>query len=222
VREARRERSRQEVRAILRDLQRIASETGEASEVVAPEPREARESVRPGGGRASVFAALAHPAVAGGVALAVLALLILAAVPFWRTPAKLPGLPVAESAAPAPNADMKDGNPAVPEPSRAAPEALPPLPSGDVLKDARRLMAEGQVLTAREALLKAADPPSADVALAIARSYDPTFLRSVPAPDAEADVTEAERWYRRWREIAVKDGVVMDEERLQRILRAMR
>jgi hypothetical protein len=62
---------------------------------------------------------------------------------------------------------------------------------------------------------------SPEVALALARSYDPNYLRLIPDADAAADPKEAERWYRAWRDIAASKGLVLEEDRLERIINAM-
>ena len=43
-----------------------------------------------------------------------------------------------------------------------------------------------------------------------------------PNPNAPADAEEAERWYRHWTTLAGKDGLVLDQDRLERIIRSMR
>jgi hypothetical protein len=83
------------------------------------------------------------------------------------------------------------------------------------------LMAAGQVQAARSALLRATPDDSPDVAFALALSYDPNYLATIPAPDAGPDVTEAKRWYRTWYDIAVKQGLVSDRVPLDRIIRSM-
>ena len=93
-----------------------------------------------------------------------------------------------------------------------------------ILDQAERLMASGDILSAREKLRKSAQTrdSSPEIALALARSYDPNFLRSVAHPNADPDVKQAEFWYRRWHEIAIKEGLVSDAVPLERILRSMR
>ncbi len=94
--------------------------------------------------------------------------------------------------------------------------------TGDAVSLGQQLMAEGDIVAARQALRGAAEGQSADAALALARSYDPNFLKSIPRPNAGPDVAEAERWYRKWYELAAKDGLVMDNARLERIISSMR
>jgi hypothetical protein len=86
---------------------------------------------------------------------------------------------------------------------------------------ASELMASGQVRAARDILLRVAKEESADVAWALARSYDPNFLVTVQAADTAPDVAEATRWYRAWFDIAVKQGLVADSVSLDRIIRSM-
>jgi hypothetical protein len=86
---------------------------------------------------------------------------------------------------------------------------------------ASELVASGQVRAARDILLRVAKEESADVAWALARSYDPNFLVTVQAADTAPDVAEATRWYRAWFDIAVKQGLVADSVSLDRIIRSM-
>jgi hypothetical protein len=85
-------------------------------------------------------------------------------------------------------------------------------------------MAKGQVRAARERLLAltAGGSPNADVAWALARSYDPNVLVEVPAADAAPDIEEATRWYRAWYAAAVRQGLVADSVSLERIIGSMR
>jgi hypothetical protein len=87
---------------------------------------------------------------------------------------------------------------------------------------AMRLMNTGRVQAAREQLLGIAAGDSADAAWTLARSYDPNFLATVPTADARADIGEAERWYRVWYAIAVRQGLVADSVSLERIINSMR
>ena len=63
---------------------------------------------------------------------------------------------------------------------------------------------------------------SPDVAWALARSYDPNYLGSIPATDAGPDIEQATRWYRTWYAAAVKQGLVADSVSLERIIGSMR
>jgi hypothetical protein len=91
-----------------------------------------------------------------------------------------------------------------------------------LLQHAQQMMLSGDILGAREVLMKSADSGPPDVALALARSYDPNFLRSVTNPNAAPDIEQAALWYRRWHDAAVESGLVTDTLRLERILRSMR
>lgn len=90
------------------------------------------------------------------------------------------------------------------------------------LRAASALMMSGQVRAARTELLRVAEEGSADVAWALARSYDPNVLGATATADASPDVVEATRWYRTWYGIAVKQGLVADSVSLERIIRSMR
>jgi len=96
-----------------------------------------------------------------------------------------------------------------------------PQPS-QTLQVALGLMHAGQIKAARGELLRIASEGSADVAWSLARSYDPNFLNSLPAADADANIAEATRWYRTWYAIAVRQGLVADSVSLERIIGSMR
>jgi hypothetical protein len=108
-----------------------------------------------------------------------------------------------------------------PVPASAQAQEVQKSQAAAALHVASELMASGQVQAARDVLLRATQGGSADVAWALARSYDPNFLVTVPAADAGPNVTEATRWYRSWYEIAVRQGLVADSVSLDRIIRSM-
>ncbi len=85
-----------------------------------------------------------------------------------------------------------------------------------------QLMDAGQIIAARRLLLRPDVIATQDGAWRLARSYDPNYLASVPSPDASSDKREAEEWYRRWRDIGVRNGMAMDDLRLKRIIDSMR
>jgi hypothetical protein len=99
----------------------------------------------------------------------------------------------------------------------ASDKQVPPATLGEV----RRLLSGGAVAEARALLLRSKPEDQADVALALAQSFDPNYLRILPDPDSPPSKVEAEKWYRTWYELAVKSGLAMDEERLKRIINAM-
>ncbi|MBX2805107.1 MAG: hypothetical protein KTR19_03950 [Hyphomicrobiales bacterium] len=86
--------------------------------------------------------------------------------------------------------------------------------------EAQRLISAGKIDEARRRLIRL-DHKSPEAALALARSYDPNYLRLIPGADAAADPKEAERWYRSWRDIAASKGLALQEDRLNRIINAM-
>jgi hypothetical protein len=129
-----------------------------------------------------------------------------------RQPAPVAALPPLESSAVAPQKPALASAPAQ-EARRSEPTSA--------LQVASDLMASGRVLAARDVLLRVAQEGSADVAWALARSYDPNYLVTIRAADARPDVAEATRWYRGWYDIAVKQGLVADSVSLDRIIRSM-
>jgi hypothetical protein len=116
------------------------------------------------------------------------------------------------------------------ETSRPAPQAgtidvrpsIPPALTNPSIANAHLLMDGGHVVAAREMLSRPDLSASQEGAWLLARSYDPSYLMTIRSPDASADQRQAEQWYRRWRDIAARNGMVMDDQRLQRIIDSMR
>jgi hypothetical protein len=111
-------------------------------------------------------------------------------------------------------------------PEQAAPQItgadLAEGQSIEPLYRAQRLIADGKIVAGRELLLAGPAEQVADAALALARSYDPNSLRLITNADAPANAAEAERWYRRWHELAALQGLALDGPRLDRIIKAMK
>lgn len=91
-----------------------------------------------------------------------------------------------------------------------------------LVAEARRLLNDGNVALARDSLLRAEPERRAEAAFMLAQSYDPNYLHSLPKANSLPDKFEAERWYKKWHELAVQSGLEMDNGRLQRIINAMR
>jgi hypothetical protein len=132
-----------------------------------------------------------------------------------------------QTAAAIPQSDLPQPtaeNPA--NPQAGAPSAVVPRPpldqNADRISYAQHLIDEGKITAGRDLLLDGLAEQKADAALALARSYDPNSVRLIPNADAAPDIEQAERWYRRWHEIAARDGLALDSERLDRIIKAMR
>jgi hypothetical protein len=89
------------------------------------------------------------------------------------------------------------------------------------IDNAHQLMDSGRITAAREILLRPDLAASQEGAWLLARSFDPNYLATVQSPDASADRRQAEEWYRRWRDIAAENGMVMDDLRLKRIINSM-
>ena len=79
------------------------------------------------------------------------------------------------------------------------------------------------MVQARALLLDYVDLRNADVALGLARTYDPTIVGMAGAAGAPlGDIDTAEDWYRTWYELAREAGAISDTVALDRIIRAMR
>lgn len=109
------------------------------------------------------------------------------------------------------------------DPSATAARPLVSVPPNvqAALQTASGFMTAGRIQAARAELLRVAQEGSADVAWALARSYDPNFVATIPVADAGPNVAEATRWYRTWYDIAVKQGLVAESVSLERIIGAM-
>jgi hypothetical protein len=92
---------------------------------------------------------------------------------------------------------------------------------GVLLTEAHRLLSQGDVARARARLLRGGPERRAGVAFALAQTYDPNFLRSLPNANSVPEPSEAERWYRKWYELAGQSGLEMDAGRLQRMINSM-
>jgi hypothetical protein len=190
-----------EVKAVLQRLQRLPAEN--PGERPIADARSAR--------RVSL--------VTGGIIFATAAGILGAAllIGFMQSsPGPQPGSQVGGGAEPSAGSVHQKAGPGRPVVDEAASRAT--------LNDARDLMAKGRVRSARARLqeLVAGGLPQADVAWALARSYDPNFLVTLPAPDADPDVREATRWYREWYAAAVRQGLVADSVSLERIIGSMK
>jgi len=94
-------------------------------------------------------------------------------------------------------------------------------PANPDIAKAHQLMDSGRIVAARQMLLRPDLAASQEGAWLLARSYDPNYLATIQSPDASADQQKAEEWYRRWRDIAVRNGMVMVDLRLKRIISSM-
>jgi hypothetical protein len=94
-------------------------------------------------------------------------------------------------------------------------------PANPAIGNARQLMDGGHIVAARQLLRQPDLTASQDGAWLLARSYDPNYLATIQSPDAAADKVQAEEWYRHWRDIGVRNGMVMDDLRLKRIIESM-
>jgi hypothetical protein len=103
--------------------------------------------------------------------------------------------------------------------------STPSLPASGLqengIAQAERLLDAGSVTQAR-VLLEDLALRSPEAALMMARSYDPNYLKQLSDYDAAPDIVEAERWYRAWHAIAGQNGLAMEADRLERIIKSMK
>jgi len=209
----------EEVKTLLHQLQRIRSEPANSGPPNGPEGSSRQGGRRPGGGPSARRTMPIRPVLMAGAALLLVGAAVTGASLFSEKPA-----PERREAAPTAAAVQQPG-PAEPMSSPEGGTTEPSPETGatlSLLQHAQQMMLGGDILGARTMLMKSADSGPPDLALALARSYDPNFLRSVTNPNATPDVEQATLWYRRWHDAAVEDGLVTDTLRLERILRSMR
>ncbi|MEZ5774913.1 MAG: hypothetical protein R3D33_09535 [Hyphomicrobiaceae bacterium] len=114
------------------------------------------------------------------------------------------------------------GRAAVPGTRVAARTGVATAPGKPAIEEALRLLNDGDVTGARAMLGElSGDLERADFALAMARSFDPNFLASLPRRNAEGSREDAEIWYRRWYDLAVAEGMVSDRARLERLIQSL-
>jgi hypothetical protein len=223
-----------EVKAVLGRLQQISRKRSGAGAPAAkggaavpgappPAPADGGSSGRPAG-TAFVSYVMNGPAHVRATALIVVLLAFFSGLALFVSV----GRPVPVKEPPAVREQPSAGEPATvaargnPPPAAApAQEVQKPPQRAATTEAASELMASGQVRAAREVLLRIVQDGSADVAWALARSYDPNYLVTIRGADAKPDVAEATRWYRTWFDIAVKQGLVADSVSLDRIIRSM-
>ena len=212
-----------EVRAILQRLQRISTGTDDdqAADRAAASPAPAEGTGEPAP-QAPPRPLPVKPASIAIVAAAVLLLIGVAGLALWPGRKPPPAIDAAPRTAPATTAAIAEPPP--PIAALAIPTSPLAMPAQDAerLAAAQSLMDGGKVAEARQLLLGDFAERSADAALLLARSYDPNALQHIARPNAPADADEAERWYRRWSMIAGREGLALDEDRLDRIIRSMR
>jgi hypothetical protein len=102
-----------------------------------------------------------------------------------------------------------------------ATDVSPPSPA-ELLQEARIALAKGDVVQARNILLRNELQTIPDAALLLAQSYNPSYLKALPQSNAAADSAEARKWYQKWYELAVQSGLEMDSQRFQRIMKSLR
>jgi hypothetical protein len=242
---AKQDQKLEEVRAILQRLQRISAGAEEDETPVAPAHNGAHPA--PNGSMPDRAAAQLRT-IAGTssqkkmavIALPVFAVIGVAGALLWslsgdETPAPRSDRLASVKAPPAPAEPERTAavtprpDSVAPERKAAAPVAAVPnatLPSTNQdterLAVAQGLVDKGKITEARRVLNNDLASRNAEAALLLARCYDPNSLLHIANADAGPDPAEAERWYRRWSELAAAQGLELNPERLDRIIKAMR
>jgi hypothetical protein len=199
-----------EVKAVLHRLQGLPNEPESADfQAAGPTPRRRR-----GIGVAGIAIAATAVVVAVVVAFSNVSQLVTSA-PKGEAPKTPP------ETTPSKVAQTADPNSTSIAKASAARDAAKEPPIKAALEAAAALLNGGRVQAARQRLLAVATDSSPEVALALARSYDPNVLAQIPGADASPDVAEATRWYRAWHAAAVKQGLALDRLSLERIIASM-
>ena len=98
---------------------------------------------------------------------------------------------------------------------------LTPEAEATLLTQVHQLFVQGDVISARNSLSRGGPQRHPNIAFALAQSYDPNYLQSLPKANGGPDVSEAARWYKTWYELAVQSGLQMDPGQLQRIINGL-
>jgi hypothetical protein len=128
----------------------------------------------------------------------------------WPSPPQQPAAPAAaQTTAPAggwPSPPQQSGEavamqePAPPPAPAAAETGRPTLDADEVavlLNRGKAFLNEGDVVSARLVLRRAADAGSAEAALALGASYDPLVIKQTGAVGVQADAEQARQWYQK-------------------------
>jgi hypothetical protein len=219
-----------DVKAVLHGLQRIGAHRPQAEAASDPPGDGAATDKRPVQGKR--LAAFALAMLAAGTVIVLAGDLF---VRYWpSSPPSMPAnatrrdvtSPVAatERAGARTSAPRQSAPQAPPVNNRVGSSAVTTVPPNltNAITNAHELMDGGHIVAAREVLQQPDLAASQEGAWLLARSYDPNYLATIQSPDASADPRQAEEWYRRWREIAARDGMVMDDLHFKRIIDSMR
>lgn len=76
----------------------------------------------------------------------------------------------------------------------------------ELIAHGRKMVEVGYVAGARSYFKRAAEAGSADAALALGATYDPSFIEQIGAQGIKPDVTQARAWYERARALGDKDA----------------
>lgn len=205
----------EEVRTLLHQLQRIRAEPANPDPQDGNEGKPGQTPEQPRENRSAFRSKAVKPVLMAGTTLLLLAAAVTGALLLRDKPAPENRDPPTATIQPRTSEPFSSlGETAEQHPDTGASLAL--------LEQAQQMMLSGDILSARATLMKSADSGPPDVALALARSYDPNFLRSVTNPNASPDIEQATLWYRRWHYAAVESGQIADSLSLDPILRSMR
>lgn len=83
------------------------------------------------------------------------------------------------------------------------------------------LLEHGHIVEARQLLIGEKTVEKSGGALTMARSFDPNYLSTLGHANAGPDIAEARRWYRRWYDLAIKEGAVPESIRVDLLLQSL-
>lgn len=144
------------------------------------------------------------------------------APPAPSTPVAPPSAKTGAAATAATAATTAAANPAAAAPSPAQPAGpVPVTADAGTLERAKTLLNEGDLTGARELLQTMQADKTPDAAWAMARSYDPRFVKGLTNANAQPDVSKAAHWYRVWHKIAQEQGLVSSRMSVDKLIRSM-
>lgn len=147
--------------------------------------------------------------------------------------AALPGAAPSFSTQTVPSSTVRSTPPEAPAPQARTPEVAPlnvaiprpgarePMPGGDIqdlIREGNRHMREGDILKAREFYEQAVQTGNAEAALAMGRSFDPSYFDRLERRTGEPDPAKAFEWYREAMNAGLDRAAQVRIENLRRYL----
>jgi TPR repeat protein len=107
------------------------------------------------------------------------------------------------------NVTIKPMSPANVEPPKTVTKPVDPAEAATLMQRGRDFMGAGDISAARIAFNRLADAGLADAALALANTYDPTYLAAHHVMGVQGDRATARTWYERAKELGSSQAAQM-------------